>query len=196
MYRDQYRVTLTNSDGEVLDTWTVTQPADVPHISDVWDTIKVHEKWVEAGCPTAPAVLGTNTKLFVGDREIKSVADLLPKPPEPGLHPIGDCRDCNTPVLEGDDYLTFEDAPYYAHERCHRLPDPGKVQFYKTVAEYFCDLFQQYSVEPIPIDRQLKETRVGWSDLTFKWPTLNVDDRVALQPHINRAMRRRKLSFK
>ena len=66
---------------------------------------------------------------------------------------------------------------------------------YEEIARYFCDLFERYSENP-PIDRILPEYRVTWSDLTAKFTGLSVDDRIAVQPYIDREMKRRKLSFR
>lgn len=33
---------------------------------------------------------------------------------------VGFCRDCNQPVTEDEDYLTFDNEPKYAHEACLR----------------------------------------------------------------------------
>ena len=63
------------------------------------------------------------------------------------------------------------------------------------IAEYFCDLFEQFSVNP-PVDRILPEFRVCFDDLKRKYPDLTIHDREPLDPFIQRAMRRRGLSFK
>lgn len=84
---------------------------------------------------------------------------------------------------------------HYATLTLMEATDVLKVDL-KVVAEKFCDLFEQYSKQPIQIDRMDPAYRVGFSDLSVYFPDLHILDRIELDPLIKNAMRRRKLSFK
>lgn len=65
----------------------------------------------------------------------------------------------------------------------------------KEMAEYYCDVFEKYSVNT-PIDRMLPENRVAQDDMKQRFRDYDIHVRVDLHPFIKRAMRRRGLSFK
>jgi len=64
------------------------------------------------------------------------------------------------------------------------------------VAEYYCDLFEKFSTEPIAIDRLDQQFRVGFSDLSARFPELTMQDRIELTPLVNRELKRRGIKIR
>lgn len=65
----------------------------------------------------------------------------------------------------------------------------------QEIAKKFCDLYEEYSIEPIPVDRLLPEYRVSKSDIQPLFPEINLVDWVDLTPVIKREMKRRGIKW-